>query len=309
MDDRTVSTGLIRTLQDPADAVLASAASAGDWQIEDLIPARVASGHSSRWILALVGLMGGLIGLGFAGHLSTAPGTAGTSPLGGSAIAALAPSSPQQVSGLTLVRPADGEAVVGGSIEVRGSTDRPLGRLHIAAIVAGAAIGGIDLDVPAAGRIVETLPVIGPPWSMPVDVIVTGELGAGATTVLAHRSVVVGPDSSAIVLGLSARRADDRLILSVVGAAPPGLSSLEVRLLDMGGSLLAEARPTLGDAEAWGGILLSSVPYQAHLDARPVPSGTRLRLTITWVDPRSGSAVTVSRLLTAPAPAIADHPG
>jgi hypothetical protein len=219
------------------------------------------------------------------------------------------PASSEAGDALTLARPEDGEEIVGGAIEIRASTLRPLGRIHVAAVVGGMEIGAIDVDVVKAGPLTETLPVIAPSWAVAADVRITETTGAEAGKVLARRSVVVSPDPSVVLLGLSARQTTDRLVISVDGAAQPGSGALELKLLDERGSVLGVARPTVGVDEGWGGVLLTSVPFSASLDVAPVAAGTHLHLTITWLDATSRSAVTVSRLLVVPIPASAPHPG
>jgi hypothetical protein len=281
----------------------------GDWQIEELTHARLVTGRTGRWTVVLVAALGGLIGLGFAGHWSDSRGAAGTTSATASTPAAIVPPSPEGGVGLTLDRPQDGDEIVGGSIEIRASTRGPLGKLHVAAIVGGAEVGAIDVDVAKAGQLIETLPVLAPPWPMAAEVRVSEMTGAEPGKLLAHRSVVVGPDRSMVLLGLSARQTNDRLVVSLDGAAPPGVGTLEMKLLDERGAVLGAARPTIGVGEGWGGILLSSVPFWASLDVAPVAAGTQLHLTITWLDPASGSTVTVSRLLVGPTPGSALHPG
>ena len=281
----------------------------GDWQVEELTQARLVTGRISRRTLLLVAALGGLIGLGFAGHWSESRGMAGTTSATASQAATPFPTSPEGDAELTLTRPQDGDEIVGGSIEVRASTLAPLGMIHIAAIVGGTEIGAIDVDVVKAGRLIETLPVLAPSWTVAAEVRITETTGAEAGKVVARRSVIVSADRSVILLGLSARQAKDRLLVAVNGAAPPGSGSLEVTLLDARGTVLGAARPTIGVGEGWGGVLLSSVPFRASLEVAPVAAGAHLHLTISWLDPTTGSTVAVSRLFVGPFPASAPHQG
>ena len=174
---------------------------------------------------------------------------------------------------------------------------------------AGLEIGAIDVDVTKAGRLIGTLPVLAPPLAVTAEVRLTATTGAQAGKVLASRSVVLSPDRSVVLLGLSARQTKDRLVLSVDGAAQPGSGTLEMKLMDERGTVLGAARPTVGVGEGWGGVLLSSVPFRASLDVAPVAAGTHLHLTISWLDPTSGSAETVSRFFVSPIPSSALQPG
>jgi hypothetical protein len=312
MTDQTVLTNATDTVARVADSDRPASRSVtveGDWQVEELTHARLVTGPTGRWTFVLVAALGGLIGLGFAGHWSDPRGTAVTTFATASAPAATLPTSPEAEAGLTLTRPQDGDEIVGGSIEIRASTLGPLGRIHVAAIVGGMEIGAIDVDVVKAGRLIEMLPVLAPPWAVAAEVRVSETTGAEAGKLLARRSVVVSPDRSVALLLLSARQTKDRLAVSVYGVAQPGLGTLEMKLLDERGTVLGAASPTLGGGEGWGGVLLSSVPFWASLEIAPVAAGTQLHLTITWLDPASGSAMTVSRLLVGPIPASALHPG
>jgi hypothetical protein len=312
MTDQTIrvnATDTVRHVAVSDGPASRSVTTEGDWQVEELTHAHLATARTGRWTFVLVAALGGVIGLGFAGHWSEQRGTAGTTSAAASAHAATLPASPDGGTGLTLTRPQDGDEIVGGSIEVRVTAAGPLGRIHIAAIVGGVEIGATDVDVVKAGQLVETVPVLAPPWATAAEVRVSETTGAEAGKLLASRSVVISPDQSVILLGLSARPTTGRLVVSVSGVAQPGLTTLEVKLLDERGTVLGAARPTLGVGEGWGGIVLSSVPFWASLDVAPVAAGTHLHLTMSWLDPTSRSAVTVSRLLVGPTPTSALHPG
>ncbi len=312
MTDQTVPTNATDTVACVADSdwpASRSVAVEGDWRVEELTQARLVTRRFDRWTFVLVAALSGLVGLGFAGHMSDPRDAAKSTVTTASAPVATLPASPDAGALLTLTRPQDGDEIVGGSIEVRASTLRPLGRIHVAAIVGGMEIGAIDVDVVKAGRLIETLPVLAPPWAVSAEVRITETTGGDAGKLLARRAVVVSPDRSVVLVGLSARQMKHRLVVSVSGAAQPGSGALDLKLLDERGTVLGAARPTVGVGEGWGGVVLSFVPFSASLDVAPVAAGTHLHLTMTWLDPTSGSAVTVSRLLVAPIPASAPHPG
>ena len=312
MTDQTVLTNATDTVARVADSdrpASRSVTTEGDWQVEELTHARLVTGRTGRRTFLLVAALGGLVGLGFAGHFSDPRATAGTTSATPSAPAATLPRSPEAGAELTLTRPQNGDEIVGGSIEVRGRRSVPW---------AGPRRGDRERDGDrrdrrgrGQGRSTDrdVASASSPVWRRRPRSACrrrpARRLGncwrAGRSSSARTRpwsSLACPRDKRRSTHGLGLWR----------GAAWVGVARNQ-SFLDDRGTVLGAARPTVGAGEGWGGALLSSVPFWASLDVASVAAGTHLHLTITWLDPTSGSAVTVSRLLVGPMSTSALHPG
>lgn len=275
-----------------------SVATLDDLVIEGPMEERGAIGGPSRWTLLVVGLIAAIAGFGYVGREpDPAPKSVADAP------AAPMPSMPVATADdghLRLQVPVEGSVIGGGTMVVRGVADRPLGRIHIAAVAGTTEVGTADVIVTAAGPFAASVSMIEPAWKVAVDLRITAADEHGSTASLMTRAVVVDPHPSITLTRVAARRAGERLVLTIDGVAGTRLRAIELRLLAADGTELAMATPTLGTDEGWGGVLLASRPFRARLKATAMAPGTPLYLVVSWRDPISGDLETATQPMSVP---------
>ncbi len=275
-----------------------SVATLDDLVIEGPMEERGAIGGPSRWTLLVVGLIAAIAGFGYVGREpDPAPKSVADAP------ATPMPSMPVATADdghLRLQVPVEGSVIGGGTMVVRGVADRPLGRIHIAAVAGTTEVGTADVIVTAAGPFAASVSMIEPAWKVAVDLRITAADEHGSTASLMTRAVVVDPHPSIALTRVAARRAGERLVLTIDGVAGTRLRAIELRLLAADGTELAMATPTLGTDEGWGGVLLASRPFRARLKATAMAPGTPLYLVVSWRDPISGDLETATQPMSVP---------
>jgi hypothetical protein len=275
-----------------------------DLTIDGPVEERGATGGTSRWTLLVIGLIVAIAGFGYvARDAGPAPACVAATPTG--PVASVPVATAGEV-GLRLEQPIEGGAIRGSDIVVRGVADRPLGRVHIAAIAGTSEVGTTDTIVTAAGPFTASLSMIEPAWRVGVELRISATNGDGSTATLATRTVVSEPRPGVGLTRVAARRTRDQLVLSIDGVADARLQAIELRLLAADGTELAAVAPTLGSAEGWGGVMLASRPLRARVTAKTIAPGTPLYLVLSWLDPVTGDPETASQPMSVPLPS--SHP-
>ena len=269
-----------------------------DLVIEGPMEEHGAIGGPSRWTLVVVGMIAAIAGFGYVNcEPDPAPTSSASVP---TMLHARFPVATTPEARLRLQLPVEGSTIGGSTVVVRGVADRPLGRVHIAAIAGSTELGTTDAIVTAAGPFAASVSMIKPAWETAVELRITSVDGKDSSAPLATRAAVSELQPSVGLTRIAARRTDGRLVLRINGVAGTRLRAIELRLLAADGTELAAVTPTLGAAEGWGGVLLASRPFRARLTATPIAPGTPLYLVLAWRDPVSGEPATASQPMSVP---------
>lgn len=269
-----------------------------DLEIEDTGPAefqprRVVGRAWRLWFGVAVAM--GIGGLTVVGALTDDPARA--PERGAVAARATAPSGPT----FRVSSPADGEAIDGAIVRVRGTATGAHARVQLAVVVGGAVLGSTVVET-GAGPFVASIPVFAPSIGVSVELVgamlpsfadgpfTTQELLLVATV---RRPLTLRPAGPVGLWPARVQGAGRDAVVVVAGCAPLSVGRLEVRLVGRDGRVLATTETDITrDAHLPGaaaGYALGVGSFEARLAAGEPIEGQALRVEVDWRDEAGGS--------------------
>jgi hypothetical protein len=248
------------------------------------------------WSCGLVTVLAATILVGATGPDTNSPGSA----IGDSAGAVEMADRARIAEPMTLFAPEAGALVEGGTVEVRGSADRPLGTVRAILSVAGRQIAASELELDREGPFSIDVPFIAPPFATSAEITVAsaGQLGAP----IQRRAVSLRPPADVAIHAFALE--EGRFM--VRGGTPRRISVLDVEVVGQDGTSLGRAAVTPVPSDGWGGMLVPTALFRAEIDVSPpadeIPVGTPLVVWFRWQDPWTDVRSEASFLLVVPEP-------
>ena len=282
---------------------------AGTWAIEELPsapPQHAPITARDRRVMVALALGALLIVFGLVGHWldqGVPPGAAANrtppvavvaAPTQAAAVPAATLAPRAEPASLALWSPDEGATIEGAVVPVSVLARQPVGTLHLAIVLAhGAAgpdteLGATDVEVDAAGAVATRIAVFAPQVSLPVELVVSSP-GGPAEPVALRRAFTLRPTGPVQLWRSEVIWSDDAWTLAIAGEAPLVIRSLQIRVSDSTGALLAEQRAAnggrAGPSGAAGGHALGLGSFGGRLSLARAQAGDLLTLRVSWRDP------------------------